>query len=98
MEEKYYEVEIYQLYTVKHRVKASSPELAVAKVNDNLGTEVDESLEYIGRGDNDCAGLDGMTCPLDRKKLASFGVETNNYPGVPGIRNVEESDDQTDGF
>lgn len=98
MEEKYYEVEIYQLYSVKYRIKASSPEMAVALVNDNLGEVVDDSLELIGRGENNQVSIDGMTCPLDRRKLESLGVEVSNHPGVAGLRNVEESDDQTDGF
>lgn len=85
-----YEIEVYELHSSKWRVKADTPELAVASYLRNDGVMVDNSQEFIETSDNS-APIEEMTIPLDPGKLESAGVELDDGR-VSGIRDIEEVD------
>lgn len=89
-----YEIEVYETHSSKWRVKADTPELAVAICLRNDGVMVDNSQEFIESSDMS-APIEEMTIPLDPGKLEAAGVELDDGR-VPGIRNIEEVDDDED--
>lgn len=90
-----YEIEVYELHTSKWRVSGDTPEQAVANfVNKNKGEMVDDSQELIETSDRS-APIEEMTITLDPGKLEAAGVELDDGR-VPGIRDIEEVDDDED--
>lgn len=90
----YYDIEVYELHTSKHRVKGDTPELAVAAFLKGSGSMIDDSQEFI-ENSMEAGPIEEMTIALDADKLEAAGVELDDGR-VPGIRDVEESDDQED--
>lgn len=82
-----YEIEQYELHTMKHRVKAKSPAHAIKRLFDGEAEAVDGSLEYIEVAD-DC-GL-----PVDEEReLAKALRRLDVVVGddvIPSIRGFEE--------
>ena len=96
----YYEVEIYELHAAKYRVKADSAAEAVeAVVKDGglRGEYVDDSDCLIETADRYGTELSQLRDKLPSRDFARvYGLATteDGRSFVPGLRDVEESDDQ----
>jgi len=82
-----YEIEQYELHTMKYRVEAASEAEAIAKLFDGEGEAVDNSLEYIEVADN--FGLPADEYPELANALRDLGVSVGDAV-IPSIRSIEE--------
>ena len=82
-----YEIEQYELHTMKYRVEAASEAEAIAKLFDGEEEAVDNSLEYIEVADN--FGLPADEYPELANALRDLGVSVGDAV-IPSIRSIEE--------
>jgi hypothetical protein len=81
-----YEIEQYELHTMKYRVEAASEAEAVAKVLGGTAMPVDDSQEYIEVATDH--GLVADQHPELADALRDLGVSVDVV--IPSIRSIEE--------
>ena len=82
-----FEIEQYELHTMKYRVEASSEAEAVKKLFDGDGEAVDNGLDYIEVADDF-----GLPVDVNREladALRELGVPVDEHI-IPSIRAIEE--------
>lgn len=87
-----FEVEQYEIHTVKRRVQAATISEAIAAVLAGQGDLVDNSQEYV-----EIADTLGMPADDNRdivEGLALLGIDCEDV--IPSIRDVEEVEDDGD--
>ncbi len=81
-----YEIEQYEIHTMKYRVEANSEAEAIKKLFDGDGEAVDNSLEYI-----EVAEDFGLPVDVNREladDLQKLGVSVGEHV-IPSISSVE---------
>lgn len=89
-----FEVEQYELHVIKKRVRADTFSEAIKHVMDGKGEFVDHSQELV-----EVADVYGMPSDANRDivdGLRELGVTGCGDGIIPGIRSVEEVDDDAD--
>ncbi len=81
-----YEIEQYELHTMRYRVEAASEAQAIAKLLHGLALPVDDSQEYIEVADDHGLPADEHWELAD--ELRSLGVPVDG-PVIPSIRSIE---------
>lgn len=86
VEEREFEVEQYELHSVKYRVRAKDEASAIKKVLDGEAEVIDNSMEYIETAED-------VGMPSDENRnlaeaLEVMGVDCEDI--IPSIRSIEE--------
>ena len=84
-----YEIEQYELHTMKYRVEAANEAEAVAKLIGGEGKAVDNSLEFIEVAEDLGLPVDGHQELAE--ELRKSGVVVGDDV-IPSIRSIEEVD------
>ena len=82
-----YEIEQYELHTMKYRVEAATEAEAIAKLFDGEGEAVCNSLEYIEVAED--FGLPADEYPELADALRELGVSVGDAV-IPSIRSIEK--------
>lgn len=81
-----YQIEQYELHTLKYRIEADDPAEAIVKVLDGEAERVDNSHEYVEIAEE--RGLFVADHPELAAKLRTLGVPVDDRL-IPSIRSIE---------
>jgi len=81
-----FEIEQYELHTLKYRVEANNEAEAIVRVLGGTALPVDNSLEYVEVADD--FGLPGEEYRELADALRGLGIQVDEV--IPSIRSVEE--------
>lgn len=89
-----FEIEQYEIHSVKYRVDADSPADAIAQLLDGEADPIDDSMEFIEIADD--IGLPLDECDELAVELGKLGVPVDEHC-IPSIRSIGTvSGDATD--
>lgn len=88
-----YEIEQYELHTLKYRIDADDPAEAIVKLLDGEAEPVDDSQEYVEVADE--RGMLVAEHPELAAKLRTLGVPVDDRI-IPSIRSIEVA--EAEGF
>lgn len=86
-----FEIEQYQIHSVKYRVMADSPADAIVRLLDCEAEPVGGSLEFIEIAES--VGLDVDCCDDLAEELTRFGVPVGEH-FIPSIRSISVVPDE----
>ena len=84
-----YEIEQYELHTMKYRVEAEDEAHAIAKLLNGEADPVDNSLEYIEVADDYGVPVDENRDLADQ--LRNLGIAVGDDI-IPSVRSIEEAE------
>jgi len=84
-----YEIEQYELHTMKYRVEAEDEAHAIAKLLNGEADPVDNSLEYIEVADDYGVPVDENRDLADQLRNLGIAVGDDIIPSVRSIEQVE---------
>jgi type III secretion system FlhB-like substrate exporter len=82
-----YEIEQYELHTMKYRVEAEDEAHAIAKLLNGEADPMDNSLEYIEVADDYGLPVDENRDLVDQLRSLGVGIDDDI---IPSIRNIEQ--------